>query len=122
MYSCEVASACQGRYDPIYSSYGIENEPFRRKRSADGESSGTVAFTAEHPCNRILKKETEMICIEASNTEPTSLNRCWTEAVCEAHKSKIQMTEDIENIVFTGDASVCLASATTFALSAYFLL
>lgn len=120
MYSCEVASACQGRYDPIYSTYGIEtNEPFRRKRSSDDETSGVVKLTVEHPCARITEDD-DIICIEAEDSEPNAMNRCWTRAICDAHRSETEETKI--NQAMTGDAAVSLASATTLALSAYFML
>ena len=125
MYSCEVASACQGRYDPIYSTYGIENEPFRRRRSAeDAVLEGTVTATVEHPCKQILENGKELACIEETHyTDPSEHHRCWTRASCEAHMSRPRV-ENVENsyAATTGDAATSLASATTLALTAYFML
>lgn len=125
MFSCEVASACQGRYDPIYSTYGIENEPFRRRRSAeDNVPEGTVTATVEHPCKQVLENEDAIVCVEETHyTDPSEHHRCWTRASCEAHMRR-QKVENVESThaAPTGDAAVSLASATTLALSAYFML
>ena len=125
MFSCEVASACQGRYDPIYSTYGIENEPFRRRRSAeDTVLEGTVTATVEHPCRQVLENEDAIVCMEETHyTNPSEHHRCWTRASCEAHMRRTN-AENVESThgATTGDAAVSLASATTLALSAYFLL
>ena len=125
VYSCEVGSACQGRYNPIYSTYGIENEPFRRRRSADDTvSEGTVTVTVEHPCKEIFENKKEVVCIEETHyTDPSEHHSCWTIASCEAHM-KTKKMENVESTdsAITGDAAVSLASATTLALSAYFML
>lgn len=83
VYSCDVESACSGRYDEIYEIFGISNEVgFRKRRSLNSESfkersNAIVSFDTMHPCYLISNGDEAEICPSDRNA------RCWTKEVCE---------------------------------------
>lgn len=78
VFSCDVESACAGRYEDIYEYFGAENEVLSRRRRRDtAVSEELIQFDIYHPCHLINKGEKETVCSEDRSKS------CWTKELCE---------------------------------------
>ena len=113
VFSCDVESACSGRYDEIYAHF-TNDVTVRRKRRGQRSTvvneEAIVEFEIFHPCYLIKNGLSESVCPES---DPEN---CWTADLCETDY------ETDESFYVLEESSASAISATISAVLLILLL
>ena len=111
MFSCEVESACAGRYDQIYEQFKPQqNDVMKRKRRGQRSTvineEAIVEFEIYHPCYLINTGQAQSVCPKGNH------NLCWTRELCQAQMGIIE-----KGVMEPSSAASIYGAVTAFLLT-----